>query len=101
MDYEWWLRVAKHFKFNHISAYLATYRMHRDAKTFEPLEKSVYPEQLRASKKYWGQPWKLRYWKFRKSYEAFLLRKPEETLHNPALKDWYASLEQKDARGGK
>src|SRR5262249_35136087 len=68
MDYEWWLRVARHYQFHHIPGVLATYRMHKDAKSFAPLEKYVYPDQLRASKKHWGNIWEPRYWKLRHSY---------------------------------
>ena len=89
MDYEWWLRVAQHYRFQHIPHYIATYRMHRDAKTFAPLEQYVYPEQLRASKEHWGSFWQPRYWSYRKSYQMWLLRKSKETLHNPALQDWH------------
>ncbi len=94
MDYEWWLRVARHFRFHHLPAFLATYRMHQDAKTFAPLEYYVYPEQLRASKRHWGHPWQRRYWKFRKSYHMYQLRKPKETLHNPALQTWHETAKR-------
>lgn len=89
MDYEWWLRVAKHYPFHYIKYPLATYRFHKDAKSFAPLEQYVYPDQLRASKLHWGPVWTPRYWRFKKSYEAWLRRKPKETMHNPALQDWY------------
>ena len=94
MDHDWWLRIAQHYSFHHIPNYIATYRMHRDAKTFAPLEKYVYPELLRASKKHWGPIWTSRYWHFRKSYHQFLLRKPNLTLHNPLLEEWFASHEK-------
>jgi glycosyltransferase involved in cell wall biosynthesis len=94
MDYEWWLRIARRFRFVHIDHYLATYRMHRDAKTFAPLERFVYPDQLRASKKHWGYIWEPRYWRHRKSYQTYLTSKPTETLHNPALKDWHEHTQQ-------
>ena len=89
MDHEWWFRIAKHYQFYHIDYYIATYRMHKDAKTFEPLEYHVYPDLLRASKKHWGKIWQPLYWKYRTSYQAYLLRKPKETLHNPALANLY------------
>jgi len=87
MDHEWWFRIARYYQFKHIPHYIATYRMHRDAKSYAPLEKYVYPELLRASKKHWGSIWGRKYWLYLKSYRAFLLRKPRQTLHNPALKD--------------
>lgn len=95
MDYEWWLRVAKRYRFHHIPLFLATYRFHKDAKSFAPLEKFVYPDQLRASKKHWGPMWTVRHWNFRKSYQAWVLRKPKETLHHPALEDWFTETEKK------
>lgn len=95
MDYEWWLRVARHYAFHHVPKYIATYRMHKDAKTFEPLERHVYPEQLRASKKHWGNVWQLNYWNYRKSYQMYLLRKQKETLHNPALEGLYNHAEKR------
>jgi glycosyltransferase involved in cell wall biosynthesis len=94
MDYEWWLRVSKHFRFHHIPGYIATYRMHPDAKTFAPLEHYVYPEQLRASKKHWGHFWEMKYWRYRKSYQMYLMKKPSETLHNPALASWYGEAKK-------
>jgi len=94
MDYEWWLRIARVFRFERIPRYLATYRMHRDAKTFAPLEQFVYPEQLRASQKHWGRIWARRYWRYKESYQTYLLKKPKETLHNPALKDWHESAQR-------
>jgi glycosyltransferase involved in cell wall biosynthesis len=97
MDYEWWLRVARHFSFVHIPKYLATYRFHKDAKSFAPLEKYVYPDQLRASKQHWGPIWMPRYWMFRKSYQAWLVRKKKETMHDPALQDWFQETERKGA----
>ena len=95
MDYEWWLRAAKHFPFHYVPSYLATYRFHKDAKSFAPLEKFVYPDQLRASKKYWGPVWMPKYWKFQESYQKFLLRKSKETMHNPALDEWYQNEQKK------
>lgn len=97
MDYEWWLRVARLYSFEHIPYYIATYRMHRDAKTFAPLEQYVYPEQLRASKKHWGRFWQSRYWLYRRSYQAWLLRKAKETLHSPALADWHETAHKEKA----
>ncbi len=88
MDHEWWFRIAQHYQFKRIPQFIATYRMHKDAKTYAPLEKYVYPELLRASKKHWGPIWNMKYWRLNASYRAFLLRKPQQTLHNPALKDW-------------
>jgi glycosyltransferase involved in cell wall biosynthesis len=89
MDYEWWLRVAARYRFHHIPRYLATYRMHKDAKTFSPLEENVYPEQLRASKEHWGPWWTPSYWNYRRSYQAWLLRKQHSTLHDPVLETWH------------
>jgi hypothetical protein len=89
MDYEWWLRVAKKFQFRHIPKYLATYRFHKEAKSFAPLERYVYPDQLRASRNHWGPLWSSRYWGFRRSYQAWKVRKPKETLHDESLKDWF------------
>lgn len=87
MDHEWWFRIARHYHFKHIPQFIATYRMHKDAKTFAPLEKYVYPELLIASKKHWGPIWKAKYWRLSSSYKKFLMRKPVQTLHDPALKD--------------
>jgi glycosyltransferase involved in cell wall biosynthesis len=95
MDYEWWLRAAKYYPFQYIPQYLATYRMHKDAKSFAPLETYVYPEQLKASKLHWGPFWLPRYWKFRKSYLAWLARKPKETLHSTELESWFEEEKQK------
>ncbi len=95
MDYEWWLRVAKQYRFHRVPHFIATYRFHRDSKSFAPLERYVYPEMLQASKRHWGPVWSGRYWRFRKSYQLWLLRKKQETLHNPALSEWYHETEKK------
>jgi glycosyltransferase involved in cell wall biosynthesis len=94
MDYDWWLRIAKQFPFHKVILPLATYRFHKDSKSFAPLEQDIYPDQLRASKKHWGPFWKPRYWMMKKSYQAFLLRKPKETMHNPALESWYIDTQK-------
>ncbi len=95
MDYEWWLRVARHYTFHHIPHALATYRFHKDAKSFAPLEKDIYPDQLKASKMHWGPIWLPRYWRFKKSYESWARNKQKVTMHNPALQDWYDDTKSK------
>lgn len=95
MDYEWWLRVAKHFTFHHIPMPLATYRFHKDAKSFAPLERYVYPDQLKASKMHWGPIFLPAYWRYKKSYEAWLEKKRAETMHDPALQSWYDEARKK------
>lgn len=89
MDYEWWLRIARHYAFHKVAHPIATYRFHKDAKSFAPLEQDIYPDQLRASKTHWGPVWGPRYWRLRKSYQAFLKRKPKETPHSPLMESWY------------
>jgi glycosyltransferase involved in cell wall biosynthesis len=98
MDYEWWLRVARHFTFHHIPQAFATYRFHKDAKSFAPLEKDIYPDQLKASKMHWGPKWLPMYWRYKKSYEAWLMKKQKETMHSPALQEWYNEAKKKSNR---
>jgi glycosyltransferase involved in cell wall biosynthesis len=95
MDYEWWLRISQRYVFYHIPQYIATYRMHKEGKTFEQLELNVYPEQYRASKKHWGKCWHLQYWQCMLSYQKYLLQKPRATYHHPSLDKLYTPSSNK------
>lgn len=85
MDYEWWLRLSAKHPFHHVNKTIATYRLHAAAKTSTALEDHVYPEQLRASKAYWGSPVTPGYWVNRFSYRRFLKHKPQFTYHDTIL----------------
>lgn len=56
MDYEWFLRVALHYKFLHLGRILARYRMHPRAKSgdWETKRKQFYAETHPATQRYWG-----------------------------------------------
>lgn len=53
MDLELWIRIGKSAKVGHISEYLATSRLHTDAKTVAKT-KDAYVESMRTIKKYYG-----------------------------------------------
>ena len=54
MDYEYWIRIGKKGKVGHLNEYLATSRLHSDAKTVAKT-KDAYVELIRTIKKYYGR----------------------------------------------
>jgi glycosyltransferase involved in cell wall biosynthesis len=62
MDYDLFLRFAEKHHFHHIERMLSNFRLHAISKTVGQSDRFV-PEILRASKRYWGEPWSLPYLK--------------------------------------
>lgn len=54
MDYEYWIRIGKDSKVGYLREYLATSRLHSDAKTVAKT-KDAYIELIRTIKKYYGR----------------------------------------------
>jgi len=63
MDYDFWLRISKHYKIHYVKKPLATIRVHDRAKSspgYEVFER----EWFRVSKQYWGNLFSLSYYKY-------------------------------------
>ncbi len=64
MDYEFWLRVARHWPIHTVDAVLAGYVMHADSKTVRGRARMVFWDELEsASRAHWGPALSLRRWR--------------------------------------
>ena len=58
MDYDYWLRISKHYQFHYVSKPIAVMRIHDRAKSI-PGDKVFEREWFRVSRKYWGSPFSI------------------------------------------
>ena len=62
MDYDFWLRISKHYQFHYIKKPLAIMRVHDSAKS-NPGEEVFENEWFKISRKYWGNLFSISYYK--------------------------------------
>ena len=63
MDYDYWLRVSKHYQFHYVNKPIAIMRVHDRAKS-GPGEEVFEREWFRVSRKYWGHLFSLNRYRF-------------------------------------
>ncbi len=73
MDYEWFLRVALHYKFVHLGRILARYRVHPGAKSGDwgAKREQFYEEMHPIAQRYWKTLSLSQYFRVRASYALY------------------------------
>lgn len=70
LDYDLFVRFARHYWFHTVDVPLATYRLHGASKTLEISEEDLLRRSLTVSRRYWGPRYTPSYWYFWASYHA-------------------------------
>jgi glycosyltransferase involved in cell wall biosynthesis len=63
LDYDLMCRFSQHYDFHVIDQVLATWRLHTQSKSCSTTRQEIYERAVRVSKRYWGSPLTLRYWR--------------------------------------
>ena len=63
MDYDYWLRISKHYQFYYVNQAIALMRIHNRAKS-SPGEEVFEREWFKVSGKYWGNLFEIKRYKF-------------------------------------
>ena len=74
LDYDLMCRISRYYHFHFIDQVLATYRLHKESKSCANASDLIYEHATRVSRKYWGRPWSLRYWRMLLSMTLFNYR---------------------------
>jgi len=77
MDFDYWVRIARHYKFENIDHELSCATYHKDAKTGDAFVK-YYQELRRYAPKYWPSPFSFEYWRLKVSMLKHLYYLPVE-----------------------
>ncbi|HZI16984.1 MAG TPA: glycosyltransferase family 2 protein [Pyrinomonadaceae bacterium] len=72
MDYDYWVRIARHFDFANVDRVLACATYHEGAKTGDGYE-SYHRELERNAPRFWGSPMKVPFWRLQSSLMAHLV----------------------------
>jgi glycosyltransferase involved in cell wall biosynthesis len=80
LDYDFMCRLSRHYAFACVDEVLATYRLHTHSKTCGRSEEWIAEQSLRVSRRYWGHPLGLKYWRLRGSLAAHRRRQRAEGL---------------------
>jgi hypothetical protein len=80
-------RFSRCYRFHFIDQVLAGYRLHADSKTCSNPGEQIYAEATRVSRRYWGSPWHLRYWRLLKSLALTRLEQRYGRMERAA--DWW------------
>lgn len=68
LDYDLFLRYTREYRIHPVDALWATYRIHSDSKTKEISQGELLEQSMLVSRRYWGAPSGLRYWRYLLSY---------------------------------
>lgn len=68
LDYELFLRYTRCFRIHTVNRLFATYRIHVASKTTEISQGELLERSLLVSRRYWGEPSTLSYWRYLASY---------------------------------
>jgi glycosyltransferase involved in cell wall biosynthesis len=63
LDYDLFCRFSREFRFHFIDQVFAGYRLHEDSKSCSTNEDEIQRQMLRVSRRYWGGPARLRFWR--------------------------------------
>lgn len=75
LDYDFFCRVARRYRFHFVDRPLAAYRLHDASKTCLATDEDRLRECIRVSQRYWGSKLGLLYWKMALSLLAFRLNR--------------------------
>jgi glycosyltransferase involved in cell wall biosynthesis len=75
MDFDYWVRMARHFDFKNLDLDLSCATYHAGAKTGDDFAK-YYAELRRKATRYWPSPLKLAHWRLRASMFKYLRYRP-------------------------
>jgi glycosyltransferase involved in cell wall biosynthesis len=71
LDYDLFCRFSRDFPFHFVDQVLATYRLHTESKTSSVTDEQRLEQAIQVSRRYWGSPASLQYWKIQLSYATF------------------------------
>lgn len=75
MDYDFWLRMVRRCPVKIVDQVLARYVVHPASKSGSAYFGRGFNEELeRVSRRYWGPPWRPRYWRLARGCERFFAR---------------------------
>ncbi len=63
LDFDLMCRISRRYRFHSVDQVLATYRLHSSSKTCSASASEINKQAIRASRRYWGSPLGLRYWR--------------------------------------
>jgi hypothetical protein len=75
LDYDLMCRISRRFRFHVVDRVLAAYRLHGASKSCTNAKEDVAEEAVRVSRRYWGPPRGLRYWRMAASLALHRLEK--------------------------
>lgn len=71
LDYDLFCRFSRRYVFHPIDRILANYRLHLQSKTSSMTDAQRLDQAVVVSRRYWGAPWGVQYWRIRASYAAY------------------------------
>ncbi len=71
VDYDLFCRFSKHYDFHPVDQVFATYRLHASSKSAQRTEAATLEESIRISRRYWGTPISLFFWRMALSLAIF------------------------------
>jgi glycosyltransferase involved in cell wall biosynthesis len=71
LDYDFFCRVSRDFDFHYVDQVLANYRLHADAQTASMTDGERLERAIRVSRRHWGPPSRLAYWRLMSSWLAY------------------------------
>jgi len=63
LDYDLFCRFSREFRFHFIDQVFAGYRLHEDSKSCSTNEEEIQRQMLHVSRRYWGAPTRLLFWR--------------------------------------
>jgi glycosyltransferase involved in cell wall biosynthesis len=75
LDYDLFCRFSQRYDFHMIDQVVATYRLHTQSKTSSVSDQQRLEDAIRVSRRYWGPPTSLQFWRILASYGAFRLNR--------------------------
>jgi glycosyltransferase involved in cell wall biosynthesis len=85
MDFDYWVRMARHFEFRNLDRELSCATYHADAKTGDDFAQ-YYVELRKRATHYWPSPLTLGYWRLRASMFKYLRYRPAVARVRNSLK---------------
>lgn len=71
LDYDFFCRLSRDFRFHQVDQVFANYRLHRESKTALADDGTRLRESCRVSRRYWGAPWRPMWWRLALSWLDF------------------------------
>ena len=90
-DYEWWLRMSQKFTFHYVSFVFAEFIQHLAAVSSR-FERFQEIETTEASRRYWGRPTELHYWRMWAECRIYWMKIRRQRLKSVRLSAAYRAL---------